>query len=332
LNCTLTAKANTVLYDDVVLKNVSGKVIIKDEKATLENVKTSIFGGTIGVAGNVSTKGKVPTFDMKLNLNKVDIAQTFTQLDMMKNIAPIAGVINGFLNSTVNVSGNLDRYSMAPDLKSINGDLLGQLLSTTVNPKTSGLLTALDNNLNFLDLTKLNLNDLKAALTFENGKVNLKPLDIKYKDIKVQLNGQHGFDQSMLYNLKFDVPAKYLGPQANALISKLTPAEASKLENIPIKANVTGSFKNPKIQTDMKQAITNLTAQLVKQQKDKYIDKGKGALQNLLNGNKPDTTKTGTTAPKSDIKTKAQDALKDLFGKPKKKTEPKPAETPKQTP
>jgi hypothetical protein len=52
------------------------------------------------------------------------------------------------------------------------------------------------------------LNDVKAAITFKDGKVNVKPFDIKYKDIKATIGGTHGFDQSMNYNLKFDVPAK----------------------------------------------------------------------------------------------------------------------------
>jgi hypothetical protein len=34
----------------------------------------------------------------------------------------------------------------------------------------------------------------------------------------------------MNYNVKFDVPAKYLGSEANALI-KLTPTDAAKFEN-----------------------------------------------------------------------------------------------------
>jgi hypothetical protein len=41
----LTAKTNTVLYDNLTLKDVSGKLIIKDEKLTMENIKTSIFDG-----------------------------------------------------------------------------------------------------------------------------------------------------------------------------------------------------------------------------------------------------------------------------------------------
>lgn len=318
LNCSLTAKANTVLYDNLVMKNVSGKIIIKDQKVTLQGVKTSIFGGQIAADGDVSTKAKTPVFNMKLGMNGVDIQQTFTQLDMMKKIAPIAGVINGKINTTINLSGNLDAKEMTPVVNTLTGDLIGQLLSTTLNASNSELLTKLDDNVKFIDLKKLNLNDLKAALTFENGKVNLKPFTLKYQDVKVEIAGQHGFDQNMNYNLKFDVPAKYLGTEANKLIAKLTPAEASKLENIPINAVLTGNFKNPKITTDLKSATTNLANQLIKQQKEKLVKQGTSALTDIVkNATKSDTSKTKTPV-KQDVKQKAGELLNGLFNKKKK--------------
>lgn len=320
LNCTLNAKATTVLYDNLKLKDVAGRLIIKDEKATLENFKTNIFGGSIGLNGAVSTKEKVPTFDMNLGFNQVDIAQTFTQLDMMKKIAPIAGIINGKLNSTIKLNGNLDAKELTPDLKSISGDLLGQLLSTTVNAKNSTVLNSLTSNVKFLDLNKLNLNDLKMALTFDNGKVNVKPFDIKYQDIKATIGGTHGFDQTMNYTIKFDVPAKYLGTEANNLIAKMSPADAAKLDNIPINASLTGNFSNPKISTDMKAAVSNLTTQLVNQQKDKLTQKGTSALTDLINKNTKakDTTQAAKTEKEQktqEVTKKASDLLNGLFKK-----------------
>ncbi|WP_456315443.1 hypothetical protein [Pseudomonas shirazensis] len=322
LNCTLNAKANTVLYDNLKLKDVSGKLIIKDEKALLENFKTSIFGGTIGLTGAVSTKAKVPTFDMNLGFNQVDIAQTFTQLDMMKKIAPLAGIINGKLNSTIKLNGNLDANELTPDLKSLSGDLIGQLLSTTVNAKNSTVLNSLTSNIKFLDMSKLNLNDLKMALTFDDGKVNVKPFDIKYQDIKVTVGGTHGFDQTMNYNLKLDVPAKYLGSEANALIAKMSPADAAKLDNIPVNALITGNFSNPKISTDMKSAVTSLASQVVSQQKEKLTQKGASALNDLINKNTKakDTTKAAATEKETktqEATKKASDLLNGLFKKKK---------------
>ena len=326
LNCTLTANANTVLYDNLTLKDVSGKLIVKDEKVTLQNVKSSIFGGTIGVNGAVSTKGKVPVFNMDLNLNQVDIAQSFTQLEILKKIAPIAGIINGKLNSTIKLNGNLDATALTPDLKTLTGDLLGQLLSTTLNSTNSTLLTALGSNLKFIDVSKINLNDLKAAITFKDGKVNVKPFDIKYQDIKATIGGAHGFDQSMNYNIKFDVPAKYLGTEANALIAKLAPADAAKLQSIPINATLVGNFTNPKITTDINSAVTKLTTQLANQQKDRMVKQGTSALTDFINKNKKpgDTTKTATPATpttQEEVKAKATDLLNGLFNKKKKPAE-----------
>ncbi|QOG02493.1 AsmA-like C-terminal region-containing protein [Flavobacterium sp. MDT1-60] len=320
LNCTLNAKANTVLYDNLKLKDVSGKLIIKDEKAFLQNFKTSIFGGTIGLTGAVSTKEKVPTFDMNLGFNQVDIAQTFTQLEMMKKIAPIAGIINGKLNSTIKLNGNLDANELTPDLKSISGDLLGQLLSTTINSKNSTLLNALGSNIKFIDMNKVNLNDIKAALTFDNGKVNVKPFDIKYQDIKITVGGTHGFDQTMNYNLKLDVPAKYLGSEANAFLAKMSPADQAKLQNIPINAMITGNFSNPKVSTDMKSAVSSLASQVANQQKEKLTQKGTSALNDLINKNtKPkDTTQAAKTEKEQktqETTKKASDLINGLFKK-----------------
>jgi hypothetical protein len=332
LDCTITAKANTVVYDNLNLKDVSGKMIIKDEAVTLQNLKTSIFGGAIGVNGTVSTKGTTPTFNLDLALNSIDITQSFTQLEMLKSIAPIANVITGKLNSTIKLSGNLDPKEMTPNLNSIAGDLMGQLLNTSVKEENSKVLNSLASNLKFIDLDKLNLNNLQANLAFDNGKVIIKPIKLKYQDLPITLSGTHGFDQTMAYNVSFDVPAKYLGTEVNKLIASLK-TDADKI-SVPVNAVITGSFQNPKISTDLAKSVTSLTNQLIQQQKDKYIDKGKDMLGNILSGNKnnsgttpgtpstpADTTKAAPPKTqeevKEDIKKKAGSALKDLLNKNK---------------
>ena len=311
LNCTLSAKANKVLYDNLTLIDVSGKLIIKDQKVTLENGMTSIFGGTISFDGSVSTKEKIPNFKMNLGMTQVDIQQTFSQLEMMKKIAPIAGVINGKLNSTIAISGNLDSKSITPDLKSLSGNLNGKLLSTSLNPSNSSVLKSFGSNFKFLDLKQLNLNDVKANLIIKDGKVEVSPFDLKYQEVKATINGTHGFNQEMNYSIKMEVPAKYLGNEANKLLAKLTTSEVAKMDNIPVIATLTGSFNSPKVTTDMKSAVTNLTNQLVKQQKEKLINQGKNTLKELLNGSKKDTT----TTQKENIKSKAEGLLKGLFRK-----------------
>ena len=318
LNVKLNASASSVVYDNLNLKNVSGTLLVKNEAVTLQNLKTNIFNGLITANGTVSTKSKVPTFGMELGLSGVDIKESFTQLDMLKSIAPIAGIVNGKLNSTIHLNGNLDAKEMTPDLKTLTGDLFGQLLSTTVNAANSDMLNAITSNIKFIDLSKINFNDLKAQLTFKDGKVNVKPFDLKYQDIKVTIGGSHGFDQAINYDLKFNVPAKYLGNEVNALMAKLTPAESAKLDNIPMNAVMTGSFSKPKISTDMKAAVTNLANQLIQQQKDKLINQGTNALENLIKGNTKDKDTTKAPTKQDEAKEKAKDIINGLFGGKKK--------------
>lgn len=281
LDCLISVNANTVVYDNLTLKDVSGKLNIKDETVSLQNVMTSIFGGKIGVDGSVSTKGEKPLFGMSLNLNNLDISQTFTQLEMLEKVAPIAGVISGKINSTIKLDGNLDAKELTPDLATLSGDLVGQLLGAKVNSDNSKLLSSLDSHLNFINFDKLNLDKIRTHLTFNNGVVNIQPIDLSYDDIDVQIAGTHGFDQSINYGVTFDVPAKHLGRDVTSLLANLSGNEAETMV-VPIKANITGDFSNPKIQTDMKQVVTNLTNQIIEKQKTDLINKGKDALNDKL--------------------------------------------------
>lgn len=314
LDCIISAKASTVVYDNLTLKNVSGKLAIKDETVALQNVVTSIFGGNIGLEGTVSTKGIKPLFDMNLNLNALDISSAFTQLEMLEKIAPIAGVISGKINSTIKLNGKLDAKELTPDLATLTGDLIGQFLETKVNADKSKLLSSLDSHLNFIDFEKLNIDKLKTHLTFENGKVNIQPIDLSYDDINIELGGTHGFDQSMNYGVTFDVPAKYLGKEVTGLLANLSGNEANTM-TVPIKANITGDFSNPKIQTDMKQVVTNLTNQIVEKQKTELVNKGKDALEDAIGKD------VDIPTSKEEINQKVEDAKEEINQKIEEKKE-----------
>ena len=289
LDCTLAAKANTVLYDNLKLSNVSGKLIIKDEKVALENLKSDIFGGNIALSGDVSTKEKTPTFDVDLNLNRVNIPEAFSQITMLEKIAPIAKAVQGKVNTVINVKGSL-KNDLTPEINSVSGDLFAALIDSKIDSHGSALLSALDSQFTGLNLNNLNLKDVKAAVDFEDGKVKIKPFTIKYKDVAIEVAGSHGFDQQMNYKLTFNVPPQMLGKEAEGLLSKLTPENQKKITNLPVVATVGGTFKKPQVSTDAKTVVKDLATQIAKNQINNLTAKGTDALQQAL-GNK---TSSGT--------------------------------------
>lgn len=308
LDCTINADAKTVVYDGLNLKNVKGKLLIKDQQATLQNLTSSVFDGALAISGNVSTKNDTPTFDMNLGADGFDISNSFAGLELLQAIAPIASLVQGKINSNINLSGNLDE-EFTPNLSSVSGDLLGELLSTSINTSNqSALFSKLESSLNFIDFDKLNLKDLKTKLEFADGKVSVQPFDLKYNDIGITVSGSHGFDQTLNYSAVFNVPAKYLGSEVNQLIGKIDSKETDNL-TIPVTANIGGSYIQPTVKTDLKSGVTNLTKQLVEIQKQKLLNKGKSEVTNMLGD-----IIGGNKAKSDSLKTEQNNAVKDVLG------------------
>jgi len=324
LDCTLDAKAKTVVYDKLSLNNVSGKLIIKDEKVSLQNLQTDIFGGKTAITGDVSTKGETSTFAVNLDMSKLNIVESFTQIEMLKHIMPIAKAVEGFFSSKISVTGKLTP-ELTPDMNSLSGSLSASILDGHVK-SSSPLVSALDSQFTQLNLSKMNLKDLKANVTFENGRVIVKPFTIKWNNSTINVAGTHGFDQTMDYKLTFNVPAKMLGSDASALLAKLTATEQQKLGDIPVNVNMGGNFAKPQVSTDMKQVVANLGLQIAKAQAnqltDKVIDKVTNEVTNKI------TEKIGGEAMN-----KATDALGKLIGGGKGQTTPADStKTQQQTP
>jgi hypothetical protein len=314
LDCTITANAKTVIYDNLNLKNVKGQLSIKDQNANLSNMTTDLFNGQLGISGNVNTKEAKPKFDMKLAMQQFDISQSFKDLGMLQALAPIAKVVQGKLNSTIDVSGLLDE-NFSPDLATISGNALAEILTSNVDVSKSPLLSGLDSKLDFIDFNQLQ-KDIKTKLSFENGQVSVKPFTLKYKDIPIEVSGSHSFSNAMNYSAVLQVPAKYLGSDVNRLIGQINDGEVNKI-SIPVTANIGGTFSSPAITTDLTSGVSNLTKQLVEIQKQKLIGKGKDKINdllgNVLGGN--NSTKTDSTTVKTDsTKKDPKDAIKESVG------------------
>ncbi|MEM9361184.1 MAG: AsmA-like C-terminal region-containing protein [Bacteroidota bacterium] len=293
LDCTINAKAGSVLYDNLNLKDVQGILVIKDERAVLKNLQSDLFGGTLGLQGVVSTKEDTPVFDMSLGMNNFNIDESFRSLELFKAIAPIASALQGKLNSDVKLSGNLKK-DLTPNLASLSGDVLAELLATQVNTEKAPLLSSFSGQLNFLDTKDLNLSDLKTALSFDNGAVKVKPFTVNYKDIAVNVSGSHNFQKELQYQATLDVPARYLGSEVSNLIAQLDESDMENL-TIPVVANIGGSYTNPTVKTDLTSGVSKLTNQLVEIQKQKLLNKGKDSAKDLLTdvfGKENDSTKT----------------------------------------
>lgn len=325
LDISLDFNAGKVLYDNLVLENMSGKLILKDETATLQNVSSNIFGGKIGLDGNVSTKTTTPAFQMNLDLANINIGQSFTSLELIQNLAPIAKALQGTLNTNIQLNGNLNK-DLTPILTSLAGGAIAEVLQAEVQTSQMPLLAKLDNRLDFLNIGDIDLKDLQTQLEFQDGNVNLKPFDFDVKGIQFTISGTHSFDNNMKYNLDLDLPAKYLGSEVGGKLADLSGAD---LENMMVElpVSISGNFSNPQIKVNTEQAVKTITQKIVEEQKGKLRDKTKDKLKDLLGGGEKqepkdqtpsDTTKTQQPKSKEE---KIKEGIKNIFGGLKNKND-----------
>lgn len=341
LDCTVKANAAQVLYDNLSLTQVSAEMRIKDQTVRLSNVKSNLLGGKLSFNGLVATQNETPNFDMELQMDGFEIGGVLQNLELFKMVAPIAKVLEGSLDSKIKLSGDL-KSDFTPNLAKTSGDIWGQLVGGELKVSKSPIIASLDNELKFLDLSQLNVKDLQAAFSFQDGAVAMQPIQLAYKDIPITISGKHSLDAQMGYNMQLEVPAKYLGDEVNKLLGQLGDESTQDLK-VPVNAVIGGSLGAPEIKTDLASATKNLTKQLVDVQKKKLLDKGTQSLTDLLGGSTPnDSTETNTTdvvsdvlsslggakkdtaqtkdsVPKEDAVKKATDVLGGLFGKKKKK-------------
>lgn len=319
LDATINASAANVIYDNLTLKDVSGTLIVKDEKATLQHMTSSIFNGKMAFNGEVSTKEAVPSFAMKLDMSNLQIAETFKALELFKVLAPLANALQGQLNSDIVISGKL-KDDFTPNLATISGSVLAELLGTEINADQTKVLSALSGKLNFLNFDKLDLKGLKTALSFEDGMVKVKPFTINYQDIAVTVNGSHSFDKKLNYTAVLNVPSKYLGKDVTNLIAKIDDKSLDNL-TIPVTASIGGVYTSPTVTTDFTTGVKDLTSKLIEIEKQKLISKGKDKatdlIGGLLSGNQ---NKKDSTTAANDTKNQVKDVLGGLLGNSKNDT------------
>lgn len=313
LDVTIDFIVNKVIYDNVLLENTKGTVRIVDETAILSNVTSKAFGGDLAFSGNVSTKQATPTFTMNLDLQEIDIDESFGKLALLKYIAPIANALDGDINTTLNLSGQLNK-NFTPNLKTLVGSAFAQILTAEVSPEKTPLLSKLGEQVKFLNMDKLSLRNVSTALDFNNGKIVVKPFNFEVQGIKITARGSHGLDKSIDYNVTMDVPAKYLGGEVNKLLAKLDPDETEKM-TVMIPVTLKGTMIQPQININTQTAVKALMQKLVEKQRQDLEAKGINILEDLIGGNNnpKDSTATSTSTGKT-TKDETTEIIKDIIG------------------
>ena len=343
LDITLTATVGSVKYDKLLLTDVQGSLVIRNEVINLQNISCKGLDGTIKMDGFYSTKAnkKKPDFQFDYNVDGIDVQKTYTAVDMVPKMMPAGKYVSGKMASHLSISGKLGS-DMKPDMNSLSGK--GDMQMQNGQLSNFPVTDQLADKLNMPKLKSMPLKDIKMTFSIENGRVIVQPYKFKIDQMDAEVAGSHGFDQTIQYGVNLAVPTSMMGAQGTAMVSNLISQANSKGlglkmgDKVNLAVNITGTVTSPKIETNLKNvagnAVDNVKKQIeqvvqqkadsiksvvkdtVKALKTQAVNAAKEELKKQLLGGSDTSKKSGN--PKdaiNDAADKAKKGLKGLFGK-----------------
>jgi len=259
---TMNMVADEVLYDNLNLKEVSGNMTLRNGVLQFSDTGMKTLDGRIRLNGNYDPRNlAAPMFDFNLDISELSIAKAFQSLETIRAFAPIASDITGKFNTNISFSGLLGQ-DMMPILSSL--DVQGILKIAEAALKDSKILEVVTNLTRLKDGNTLTLRNLSIPIVIQDGRMEVKPFDLRLWDYQTNIQGSAGFDGSISYLLNMQVPAGKFGAQANSILATISGTEASESTMIPVAINLGGTYNQPKISLAGGNSIENLLTNALK--------------------------------------------------------------------
>ena len=251
IDFVLTSNFKKVLYDNMEMTDMIGKITVKDQKVSMDNLDMNMLGGSLNMNGYYETTDLTkPTIDFTMAIKRFDVPQTYTTFNSVKEMAPIAENASGAFSTSMKLVCALDG-NMEPIYETMTGG--GDMQTHMVKISDSETLNKVADALKKDDLRTLVLNDVNITYEFIEGRVHVKPFDMKLGDLNANVSGSNGFDQTLDYLIKTAIPTDALGAgasMAKGLLDQFNQqagTNASLGEEIKVNLKVTGTNDKPKI-------------------------------------------------------------------------------------
>ncbi|MCW3127149.1 MAG: rane assembly protein AsmA [Bacteroidetes bacterium] len=249
IDFTAKSEFGKILYDKMVLTNVKGTIRIFDESINLSDLFANLLGGSATISALYDTKGtKNPKVTFSYDIKNFDMQQTYNAVGMAAKMAPVMKYLQGTFASNLSGTGSL-KEDMSVDYNSLQGNGKVQIPSA----KVVGLpiLQKIADATKVKSLDNLAITNAWTTIKFQNGRVNVDPTDLKFGNgYNMNVQGSNGFDETIDYDVRFDIPSKELTSVAGGLISQIPqiPGVPFKMpETINVTLKVGGTVAKPTV-------------------------------------------------------------------------------------
>lgn len=247
MNLTLVTELHKILFEKMVITDLTGEMGVDGGVLALRKLRMQLFGGSASASGSYSTAADPARPELKLaaEIAGASFAKTFDELEMVQKLVPLFAKTGGDYTLSLSLSTPLDA-TMSPVLQAL--DASGVIRSENIQVQNIEAFDALAKALGDDRLRRIEARDVAIRFTIRDGRIATQPFDLRLGDIKLNLSGSTGLDQTIDYTAKVALPGGMGGV----------------LETIDV--GIGGTFSSPKITLGLKQAAQEAVKNVIDQQ------------------------------------------------------------------
>ena len=275
IDFSLRSRFDRLLFGQLDITNVEGLIRVAESRASLQDVRMNLLGGSLALNGAYSTQGEIPAIDFGLDILQFDIQQAFNAFNTFQVLAPIGRYALGVFSANLSLSSLLDN-TLSPLLETMTG--AGNLRSPSLSLQGSPAMTKLSDLTRVDAFKQLNIRDLKVAFDFADGKVDVKPFDLNFGQSVAQVSGSTFFDQTIHFLMNIEMPRAQFGGAANQVLDNLLTQAAGKGLNITpgetvnLDVIIKGTFTDPEVSFGLSGVMDDAVDQLRDQVEQRLQD------------------------------------------------------------
>jgi hypothetical protein len=245
------AAIDEFMYGNIKGEKVKGHMIVRNGVLSLRETGMNILDGTLAMNADYDTRDTLkPVMKADMDIKNIGIKDAFKTFNSVKMLAPAAKGIDGKISVKLGFESLLGS-NMMPVIKTISGE--GKLKSDEITLVESETFNKVKQALKLGDNYNNTFRNVNISFKITEGRIYVSPFDVKTGNLKMNIGGDQGLDQTLNYLVRTEMPRSDLGGSVNALIDNLAAQAAAfgitykPSDIIKVNLKVTGSFSKPVI-------------------------------------------------------------------------------------
>lgn len=251
IDFTFSSEIDKLIFPPLAANDIRGNIVVQNGTVSVLNTGLRAVGGNFDLDAVYDTRDTLnPVIGGSLRATDISLLTTFETFNTVRQLAPVAEGMEGNITAALQFSSVLGKGLM-PVINSISGG--GSFRSEEIALVSSPIFDKFSSLFKLDDSFSNRFRDIDLLFTVDSGRVFIKPFETTLGVIGMTISGDHGIDQSINYNIRTEMPSRYLPESLTGVINSMA-AQAAMMgiqykmpETLKVNMNVGGTVQSPRI-------------------------------------------------------------------------------------